>query len=874
MSGRTRGWLWVVALLVAACGPAERDDAPLTTGEPEYVNQTTDEKAPAEAWQTARLPYKAADGAIQVFFTRPGVAPGEGEDPELDDELADAILTATSTVDLCLYEFNREVVFDAAVAAAERGVTIRFVGDGDEGEDEGYLALLEVGVGMSLRRPNDRIMHNKFGVIDGRFVFTGSTNVSDNGVLRNNNNFLIIDSEALAAAYTAEFEQMYTAGLFGRHKAPSAGGEPIDVGGLDVGLRFSPNDDVLTTVRQLLSTADHSVYFLIFSFTHPDISDDLAALHASGVEVVGVFDESQARGRYSKDEDLALSGLPVFIDGNGNASGFAGGKLHHKVMLIDAGTDSDPVVITGSYNWSKSASLYNDENIIVLRGAEVVQPFLEEFCARLGEATAHPDVADLPPDPCASLLKAVRVNEVLANPAGTDTNEEYVELVNAGTTPLDLAGWTLGDATRPDRHIFPKTLLAPGSAVVVYSGPNAEEPGRVLASSGSLSLTNNADDVELRDAQGVLVDRVSYRTARSGESFNRAPDGAEAGGFVLHGTLGAATSPGTQADGNPWVRFSWTGLVGINEVLPNPAGTDNGQEFVEIVNASPFEADLSGWTLADLQDVRHVFADGRLLAPGDALVVFDSGTHDDVPNAVLASTGRLSLTNTAETLTLRDADGEIVEVVSWTGSSDGVSLNRNPDGDPSGVLADHDGFPAAAGDASPGLRVQGLPWIGDSIPVVLVLNELLPNPDGVDAGQEFVEIVNAGEAAVDLGRFTLGDTSQPARHVFEAGTILAPGAALVVFDRGEHAEIPNAVLASTGSLSLTNTSDTITLRSDTGRILDMLSYAGAPNAVSLTRQTDGDPEAPFVFHDGVEGAVGPMSPGTRADGSAFGGDAR
>jgi phosphatidylserine/phosphatidylglycerophosphate/cardiolipin synthase-like enzyme len=141
----------------------------------------------------------AADGAAALYFTNPGVARGDEEDPVADDAIVALIEGATTSVDLCLYEFDRHTLVEAAVAAAGRGVRVRFAGDGDELGDDGYQALIAAGVELVLRPANDRIMHNKFVVVDGRWVVTGSMNFSENGVMLNNNNVVTVESEALAA---------------------------------------------------------------------------------------------------------------------------------------------------------------------------------------------------------------------------------------------------------------------------------------------------------------------------------------------------------------------------------------------------------------------------------------------------------------------------------------------------------------------------------------------------------------------------------------------------------------------------------------------------------------------------------------------------
>jgi phosphatidylserine/phosphatidylglycerophosphate/cardiolipin synthase-like enzyme len=63
----------------------------------------------------------------------------------------------------------------------------------------------------------------------------------------------------------------------------------------------------------------------------------------------------------------APAGVELRFDGNPD-------RMHHKVIVIDQQT-----VITGSYNFSRSAETRNDENLVVLHDAEVAASYLEEF---------------------------------------------------------------------------------------------------------------------------------------------------------------------------------------------------------------------------------------------------------------------------------------------------------------------------------------------------------------------------------------------------------------------------------------------------------------------------------------------------------------
>ncbi len=164
----------------------------------------------------------------------------------------------------------------------------------------------------------------------------------------------------------------------------------------------------------------------------------------------------------------------------------------------------------------------------------------------------------------------------------------------------------------------------------------------------------------------------------------------------------------------------------------------------------------------------------------------------------------------------------------------------------------------------------------------VIINEILADPpmeaagdangDGVRSGtdDEFVEIVNVSEAAVDLSGWTLSDGVR-VRYTFGAVT-LPPGQAAVIFGGGDPAIFslsPAAdgvpVFVAAGGLGLTNTGDTVTLADAEGNSVDAHTYGSeGGNDRALCRATDGDPDASFIPHPNLA-----FSPGTRVDGTAF-----
>ena len=82
----------------------------------------------------------------------------------------------------------------------------------------------------------------------------------------------------------------------------------------------------------------------------------------------GVFEESQYYSNTGTEfANLQDAGLDVYLDGNPR-------NMHHKLFILD-----EEIVITGSYNFSRSAEEKNDENVLIIHNADVAAQFMAEF---------------------------------------------------------------------------------------------------------------------------------------------------------------------------------------------------------------------------------------------------------------------------------------------------------------------------------------------------------------------------------------------------------------------------------------------------------------------------------------------------------------
>jgi len=278
---------------------------------------------------------------------------------------------ADSSIDVALYGLNRVSVIEALIAAHDRGVTVRVVGD-DEAAlgaySAGYQALTRAGVSV-MTDAGSAIQHNKFAVIDGEVVWTGSTNLTDNGFTMNANNSLVITDTNLANVYTSEFQEMWD-GDFHGDKADNTA-HVFNYAGTRVESWFSPTDLVAFEVWEELADADESIHFGMFFWTDAMLSDRVMERMEDGVAMYGVWDQLGAANAWSVDEALIDAGAQIRIED-------WPGKCHHKFAVIDVEGD-DPTVILGSYNWTASGAYDNDENTLIIHDRDLARAYYAEW---------------------------------------------------------------------------------------------------------------------------------------------------------------------------------------------------------------------------------------------------------------------------------------------------------------------------------------------------------------------------------------------------------------------------------------------------------------------------------------------------------------
>lgn len=335
------------------------------------------------------------NGRLQAFLGPTGAA---GAPDDLEKVIVDFIDESEYTLDIAVQELDNPRIAAAIDRAARRKrpgtntfVQVRLVTEGDYLKEDKPVDPPDKTVSLDTNRQqfvtllrgavdgkidfNPKIFHHKFIVRDQgkahEAVLTGSANFTTTDTHRNLNHVVIFHDIGVAAAYQSEFEQLWD-GIFGERSPRLTTTDPLtlDIEGSPVQILFSPdNNPELRIVNEILK-AQASAHFMMFTFAKSTTIDDvlLTRLQGGGFEVMGVLDGGQSAQKWSPHKALIKKGARLRRETLPN-----NGKLHHKLLVLD-----DRTVIGGSFNYTGPANRYNDENLFLVRNADVAAFFKAE----------------------------------------------------------------------------------------------------------------------------------------------------------------------------------------------------------------------------------------------------------------------------------------------------------------------------------------------------------------------------------------------------------------------------------------------------------------------------------------------------------------
>jgi len=470
--------------------------------------------------------------------------------------------------------------------------------------------------------------------------------------------------------------------------------------------------------------------------------------------------------------------------------------------------------------------------------------------------------ASLTPSPTLYLMDmrdfsigAVRINEIAWAGTLASSSDEWIELFNPGTEPVDLAGWRLTDGGDINRSLT--GTLGPGEYYLLERTDDATVSDIPADLTYTGSLRNEGEALELLDPSGASVDlantaggawpagdratHASMQRLGPEDVWGTYPgcggNGIDAGGAPIQGTPRQANAlgcvpPTPTETATPTLAPLPTsvaeGAVRINEIAWSGTRASASDEWIELWNPGPEPIDLAGWRLSDGGDIEVALS--GVLQPGELFLLerSDDQTVSDI-RADHIYTG--SLSNDGECLELIDPSGARVDAANrsggaWPAGNDKshASMERKE----SGGWGTFTGYFGNGRDAG-GNHIAGTPRQPNSllfptpmptgIPGQIVINEVLIRPHydwegkgGIDYDDEFIELYNRGPRDVQLVGWILDDIAEGGSKPFVLPYRRIEADSYAVFFR------------SRTHLALNDTGDTVSLRAPNGHKVDTISY--------------------------------------------------
>jgi hypothetical protein len=415
------------------------------------------------------------------------------------------------------------------------------------------------------------------------------------------------------------------------------------------------------------------------------------------------------------------------------------------------------------------------------------------------------------------LAVPLRITEIMYNPPGGDAYE-FVEIMNSGTTPLDVSGFSFQGAN----YIFPdNSLIQPGATLLLSSTADtnafrARYPSTLVFGTFGGSLNNAGERLAILDRNGQTVTALHYDDENGWPS---AADGAGASLEIID-TRGDPNAPdnwrsSSLANGTPGLPPTAPplGNVVLNEVMADNlsavAHAGAFPDWIELHNRGTAPVSLGNWSLTDDGDARKfVFpADAMLGADGYLVIWCDSATNAPGLHAGFA------LGRNGDSVFLYDTNTNRVDAISFGLQPANYALGRVNDGWQLTV---------------PTPNAINVPAVLGS-PTSVAINEWLANP--LPGAEDWIELYNrSASAPVSLRGLYLGT----ANAIFQIRSLsfLPPGGYVQLFaDEQPGAAHLEFRLPAAGS--------TITLTTEAGVEFDRISYAAQTAGISEGKLPDG-----------------------------------
>jgi phosphatidylserine/phosphatidylglycerophosphate/cardiolipin synthase-like enzyme len=298
---------------------------------------------------------------------------------------------ATWALDIAIYEYELETIISAINAAEARGVNVRLIYHAQPGDAQTDLNIKNAKhlKNKAKARITKAIFHDKFIVAsklegDQRIaqeVLCGSTNFTINGVYYQANVVHLLIDAQIANEYLELFEEIWMtpddpaktrAYINQKDPMPDLAAAPIVFAG------FSPRSKILDLKHfvDLIKQAENDVLFCTAFALYKTVEQALLGVANDPVLRIGVQNTASTITGIHRDRTAtftASASLSTGIEGflKERTAGQKGNiRIHTKIVVVNF-TSDNPIIISGSHNFSKNASSSNDENYLILRDSRL-----------------------------------------------------------------------------------------------------------------------------------------------------------------------------------------------------------------------------------------------------------------------------------------------------------------------------------------------------------------------------------------------------------------------------------------------------------------------------------------------------------------------
>ena len=324
---------------------------------------------------TPLFSYPLPEKDVDLFFAPSTVEDNQGAYVRLTN----FIDQATDSIYGALHELDLVSVAELLKQKSEQGIYIELL------LEERWLTELDNIAAYQILKSAKKIkiipdyrksglMHNKYLIVDKKYVWTGSANWTFNGFFRNYNDGLIIAHPYVATQYYKNYLHLanpYFKKRLNKNIYPQTIKLKNEQKITPLFSRFGYS--VTRRLNSTLFESKQEAKFLIFAFSSQSTSEQLIRKLNSGLKIQGIFDNSfeseniLKNWKYVPFQELWQAGANVKYD-NERA------KVHHKVFILDQNK-----VLTGSFNFSKNAEKNNDENLVILESEKINRLYQKRF---------------------------------------------------------------------------------------------------------------------------------------------------------------------------------------------------------------------------------------------------------------------------------------------------------------------------------------------------------------------------------------------------------------------------------------------------------------------------------------------------------------